>query len=122
MLLLLAPASLTWPLRMKIALGAAQGLAYLHEDTEERFIFRDFKTSNVLLDKVSVRQLSVTACHSGAAGQGRGGLIEVSAGFHAGSVSQPAGHSMKHTSSQPQCQFCVAHLLSSAQALILILV
>ena len=58
---------------MKIALGAAQGLAYLHEDTEERFIFRDFKTSNVLLDKVSARQvlldkvsarqLSVAACH-----------------------------------------------------------
>ena len=64
-----APALLSWPLRMKIALGAAQGLAYLHEDTEERFIFRDFKTSNVLLDKVSASQLSVTACHSNTAGQ-----------------------------------------------------
>jgi serine/threonine protein kinase len=36
---------------MKIALGAAKGLAYLHSD-EAKVIYRDFKTSNVLLDAV----------------------------------------------------------------------
>ncbi|KAG8374333.1 hypothetical protein BUALT_Bualt11G0120800 [Buddleja alternifolia] len=40
---------LSWSLRMKIALGAARGLAFLHSD-EVNLIFRDFKTSNFLLD------------------------------------------------------------------------
>ncbi|CAA7389700.1 unnamed protein product [Spirodela intermedia] len=42
---------LPWPLRLKVALGAARGLAYLHEGMESQLIFRDFKTSNILLDK-----------------------------------------------------------------------
>ncbi|RZR90358.1 hypothetical protein BHM03_00018224 [Ensete ventricosum] len=40
---------LSWNLRMKIALGAAKGLAFLHSDMA-KVIYRDFKTSNVLLD------------------------------------------------------------------------
>ncbi|GMN57197.1 hypothetical protein TIFTF001_026303 [Ficus carica] len=40
---------LSWSIRMKVALGAAKGLAYLHSD-EARVIYRDFKTSNILLD------------------------------------------------------------------------
>ncbi|OMO96836.1 hypothetical protein COLO4_15055 [Corchorus olitorius] len=40
---------LSWSLRMKVALGAAKGLAFLHSD-EAKVIYRDFKTSNVLLD------------------------------------------------------------------------
>lgn len=35
---------------MKIALGAARGLAYLHEDSNPRVIHRDFKASNILLE------------------------------------------------------------------------
>ncbi|KAJ8753100.1 hypothetical protein K2173_017635 [Erythroxylum novogranatense] len=41
--------NLTWPKRMKIALDAAKGLAYLH-GLERSIIYRDFKTSNILLD------------------------------------------------------------------------
>ncbi|XP_031104932.1 receptor-like serine/threonine-protein kinase ALE2 [Ipomoea triloba] len=41
---------LDWYARMKIALGAARGLAYLHEDSSPRVIHRDFKASNILLE------------------------------------------------------------------------
>lgn len=41
---------LPWSIRMKIALGAAQGLAFLHEEADRPVIYRDFKTSNILLD------------------------------------------------------------------------
>ncbi|RYR70237.1 hypothetical protein Ahy_A03g016744 isoform A [Arachis hypogaea] len=40
---------LSWCLRLKVALGAAKGLAFLHS-AETKVIYRDFKTSNVLLD------------------------------------------------------------------------
>ncbi|KAK9282759.1 hypothetical protein L1049_010980 [Liquidambar formosana] len=40
---------LSWNLRMKVALGAAKGVAFLHSD-EAKVIYRDFKTSNILLD------------------------------------------------------------------------
>ncbi|XP_020582746.1 probable serine/threonine-protein kinase PBL17 [Phalaenopsis equestris] len=40
---------MTWATRIKIALGAAKGLAFLH-GVERPIIYRDFKTSNILLD------------------------------------------------------------------------
>jgi serine/threonine protein kinase len=39
---------------MKVALEAARGLAFLHSD-EAKVIYRDFKTSNVLLDSVGMQ-------------------------------------------------------------------
>ncbi|KAF3630161.1 Protein kinase APK1B, chloroplastic [Capsicum baccatum] len=40
---------LSWNLRMKVALEAANGLTYLHSP-EAKVIYRDFKSSNILLD------------------------------------------------------------------------
>ncbi|KAL0720781.1 hypothetical protein Bca4012_035380 [Brassica carinata] len=42
---------LPWSTRMKIAQDTARGLAYLHQGMEFQIIFRDFKSSNILLDE-----------------------------------------------------------------------
>ncbi|KAG6534708.1 hypothetical protein ZIOFF_008611 [Zingiber officinale] len=43
--------SLTWDLRMKIILGTAKALAYLHEAVEPKVVHRDIKSSNILIDE-----------------------------------------------------------------------
>ncbi|PIA64320.1 hypothetical protein AQUCO_00100063v1 [Aquilegia coerulea] len=63
-------APLDWGARMKIALGAARGLAYLHEDSSPHVIHRDFKSSNILLEhdftpKVSDFGLAKSALEEG---------------------------------------------------------
>ncbi|PSR92831.1 Receptor-like protein kinase [Actinidia chinensis var. chinensis] len=42
---------LPWAMRLRIAQDAARGLAYLHEGMDFQIIFRDFKSSNILLDE-----------------------------------------------------------------------
>ncbi|CAI9297766.1 unnamed protein product [Lactuca saligna] len=41
---------LAWSFRLKIAIGIAQGLAYLHKDYVPHLLHRDVKSKNVLLD------------------------------------------------------------------------
>ncbi|KAK1397207.1 Receptor-like kinase lip2 [Heracleum sosnowskyi] len=42
--------SFTWEARMKVLLGTAKALAYLHEAIEPKVIHRDIKSSNILID------------------------------------------------------------------------
>ncbi|XWS41046.1 hypothetical protein CRYUN_Cryun17cG0047300 [Craigia yunnanensis] len=42
--------ALTWEARMKVILGTAKALAYLHEAIEPKVVHRDIKSSNILVD------------------------------------------------------------------------
>ena len=45
--------SLSWETRVKVAIGAARAIAFLH-DLGKPVTYRDFKSSNILLDGVSL--------------------------------------------------------------------
>ncbi|XP_012834525.1 PREDICTED: uncharacterized protein LOC105955356 [Erythranthe guttata] len=47
-----------WSTRMKVALGIAEGLEYLHEKADPPIIYRDLKSSNILLDDANNPRLS----------------------------------------------------------------
>ncbi|CAO2163113.1 unnamed protein product [Urochloa humidicola] len=49
--------AMPWMRRMEIAVGAAKGLAFLH-DADTPVIYRDFKASNILLDEDYTAKLS----------------------------------------------------------------
>ncbi|XP_028199580.1 protein NSP-INTERACTING KINASE 1-like [Glycine soja] len=49
-LIVLGKPVLDWGTRKQIALGAARGLLYLHEQCDPKIIHRDVKVANILLD------------------------------------------------------------------------
>lgn len=49
-ILLLGHTSLSWIMRVQIALDAARGLEYIHEHAKNHYVHRDIKTNNILLD------------------------------------------------------------------------
>uniref|UniRef100_A0A7N0UXR2 non-specific serine/threonine protein kinase n=1 Tax=Kalanchoe fedtschenkoi TaxID=63787 RepID=A0A7N0UXR2_KALFE len=49
---------LDWNTRMRIAAGAAKGLEHLHDSAKPPVIYRDFKSSNILLDEGFTPKLS----------------------------------------------------------------
>lgn len=46
-----ASSFLNWPMRLKIAQGASQGISYIHDVCKPQIVHRDIKCSNILLDK-----------------------------------------------------------------------
>ncbi|EXB74585.1 Proline-rich receptor-like protein kinase PERK8 [Morus notabilis] len=50
--------SLSWIMRVQIALDAARGLEYIHEHTKTHYVHRDIKTSNILLDSTFRAKIS----------------------------------------------------------------
>lgn len=49
---------LEWNTRIKIAVGAAKGLTYLHDVANPPVIYRDLKSANILLDNEFIPKLS----------------------------------------------------------------
>ncbi|KAE9465784.1 hypothetical protein C3L33_02307, partial [Rhododendron williamsianum] len=58
---------LSWDIRLKIAIDAAKGLAFLHSP-DVKVIYRDFKASNILLDGHYKQKFQILASKGGPSG------------------------------------------------------
>ncbi|KAG0595351.1 hypothetical protein M758_UG159900 [Ceratodon purpureus] len=62
---------LNWDARVKIALGSARGLAYLHEDSQPRVIHRDFKEAIFCLRMTLLQKYLILVWRSRQQGKAR---------------------------------------------------
>ncbi|KAE8709591.1 LRR receptor-like serine/threonine-protein kinase HSL2 [Hibiscus syriacus] len=103
-----------WPKRFTIAIGAAQGLAYLHHDCQPPIVHRDVKSNNILLDaemrpRVAdfglAKTLQITAGDSG----GGGAAMSRVAGTH-GYIAPEYSYTLKVTEKSDVYSFGVVLL------------
>ncbi|KAE8704836.1 LRR receptor-like serine/threonine-protein kinase HSL2 [Hibiscus syriacus] len=89
---------LDWPKRFTIAIGAAQGIAYLHHDCVPTIVHRDVKSNNILLDeemRPRVADFGLAKTLHVQAGNGDGAMSRV-AGTH-GYIAPEYGYTLKVT-------------------------
>ncbi|WRX08941.1 Protein kinase domain - like 10 [Theobroma cacao] len=100
-----------WPKRFTIAIGAAQGLAYLHHDCLPAIVHRDVKSNNILLDeemKPRVADFGLAKTLQIEVGDGDGAMSRV-AGTH-GYIAPEYAYTLKVTEKSDVYSFGVVLL------------
>ncbi|KAJ6732652.1 PROTEIN STRUBBELIG-RECEPTOR FAMILY 5 [Salix koriyanagi] len=82
---------LTWNTRVRIALGTARAVEYLHEVCSPSFIHKNIKSSNILLDL----ELNPRLCDYGLANFHHRTSQNLGAGYNAPECSKPSAYTMK---------------------------
>lgn len=100
-----------WPKRFTIAIGAAQGLAYLHHDCQPAIVHRDVKSNNILLDeelRPRVADFGLAKTLQMEAGDGEGAMSRI-AGTH-GYIAPEYAYTLKVTEKSDVYSFGVVLL------------
>ncbi|XP_016499506.1 protein STRUBBELIG-RECEPTOR FAMILY 5 isoform X2 [Nicotiana tabacum] len=82
---------LTWNTRVRIALGAARAIEYLHEVCSPSCLHRNIKTSNILLDA----ELNPRLCECGLAMFHERASRNLDAGYTAPECTKPSAYTLK---------------------------